>query len=83
MNVEQTMASHPPGRREGIVFPILLPIVVTILVVCAVSGLGLTLLSAAAIDKTNAIIVALSFTVAIMVLCTFVYILGERKSQQS
>jgi hypothetical protein len=77
------MAGNAPGRREGIVFPILLPIVVTILVVCAVSGLGLTLLSAAAVDKTNAIIVALSFTLAIMVLCTFVYILGERKSQQS
>jgi hypothetical protein len=72
----------PPGRREGIVFPIILPVVVTAIVVACITGLGLTLLSAAAIDKNQAIIVALAFTILIMVVCSFVYVLGERKQQQ-
>jgi hypothetical protein len=76
------MDGGAPGRREGIVFPILLPIVVTVIVVASISGLGLVLLSAAAVDKNQAIIVALAFTVAIMVLCSFVYVLGERKAQE-
>ena len=76
------MASGAPGRREGIVFPILLPIVVTAIVVACITGLGLTLLSAAAIDKNQAIIVALVFTLLIMIVCSFVYVLGERKRQQ-
>lgn len=76
------MAGSAPGRREGIVFPILLPIVVTVIVVAAITGLGLTLLSAAAVDKNQALVVALAVTIAIMVLCSFVYVLGERKAQQ-
>jgi hypothetical protein len=76
------MAGGAPGRKEGIVFPILLPIVVTAIVVGCITALGLTLLSAAAVDKNQAIAVALAFTVVIMVLCSFVYVLGERKQQQ-
>jgi hypothetical protein len=76
------MANGVPGRREGIVFPILLPIVVIAITVAAITGLGMTLLSAAAVDKTQALVVALSFTVVIMVLCSFIYVLGERKQQQ-
>ncbi len=71
-----------PGRREGVVFPILLPIIVTVLVVSAISALGMTLLSAAAVDKNFALLVALVFTILIMVLCSFIYVLGERKAQQ-
>ncbi|MFN0071214.1 MAG: hypothetical protein ACKVVP_06960 [Chloroflexota bacterium] len=76
------MAGDTPGRREGLVFPILLPIIVTVTVLGAISALGLLLLSAAAVDKNHALLVALAFTVGIMVLCTFVYMLGERKAQQ-
>jgi hypothetical protein len=80
--LEQLMAGAP-GRREGAVFPILLPIIVIVLVVCAISALGTTLLSVAAIDKNNAIVLALTFTILVMVLCSFIYVLGERKAHQS
>jgi hypothetical protein len=76
------MMAGAPGRREGVVFPILLPIIVTLLVVSAISALGMTLLSAAAVDKNFALVVALVFTILIMVLCSFIYVLGERKAQQ-
>jgi hypothetical protein len=76
------MAGGAPGRREGILFPVLLPIVVIVIVAATITGLGLTLLSAAAVDKNQALVVALAFTVAIMVLCSFVYVLGERKAQE-
>lgn len=75
------MAASNPGRREGIVFPILLPIVVTLLVVTAISGLGLVLLGAAEVSKMTATVVALIVSVVIMGLCTFVYVLGDRKEQ--
>jgi hypothetical protein len=76
------MAGRAPGRHEGIIFPILLPIVVTAIVVACISGLGLVLLGFAAVDKSHAIIAALVVTVVIMVLCSFVYVLGERKQQE-
>lgn len=75
------MSAGTPGRREGIAFPILLPIVVTVLVVAMISGLGLTLLGAAESGKLVATFVALVVSVVIMGLCTFVYVLGERKEQ--
>ena len=76
------MAGGAPGRREGIVFPILLPIVVTAIVVACITGLGLTLLGAAEIAKSQAIFLALAFTLLIMIVCSFIYVLGERKREQ-
>lgn len=70
-----------PGRREGVLFPILLPIIVVIIVVAAIVSLGSVLLAAASVDKTNAIVVALVFTLAIMVICSFVYVLTEQRQQ--
>lgn len=74
-------AGNAPGRREGIVFPILLPIVVIVLVVGAIIGLGTSLLSVAAAEKFNAVWVALGFAIVIMALSSFVYVLGERRAQ--
>jgi uncharacterized membrane protein YczE len=75
-------ADSAPGRREGILFPILLPIVVIVLVVGAIVGLGTSLLSVAAVEKFNAVWVALAFAIVIMALSSFVYVLGERRARE-
>jgi uncharacterized membrane protein YczE len=83
LNLEQMMAGGNHGRQEGIIFPILLPIIVAVVVVGLICGLGLTLLSVAAIDRLTTAFAALGVAVVIMALCTFIYVVGERKEQRA
>ena len=71
----------PPGRREGILFPIVLPLIVIALVATAIVTLGNVLLAAASIEKNIAIAVALAFTLAIMIFATLAYAVGQRGSE--